>query len=127
VPQQLKPRLRWVSTRIEPERLRANNTLGLVPWARNLGLPSGDEALQAEVYAATYFFTDALARMRGHWSREYLLETLESGSYTQPAGKLFYSLSLGPGQRVAVKAGHILGLLAPDYRQVVLLSPRLIP
>jgi hypothetical protein len=127
VPQQLKPRLRWVSTRIEPERLRANNTVGLVPWARNLGLPSGDEALQAEVYAATYFFSDALARMRGHWSRDYLLETLESGTYTQPAGKLFFSLSLGPGQRVAVKVGHILGLLAPDYRQVVLLSPRLVP
>jgi hypothetical protein len=127
VPPAMQPRLRWVSTRIEPQRQHTNNSVGLTPWAQYLGLPIGDEALMAEVYAATYFFTDALARMRGHWSRDYLLETLESGSYKQPAGKLFYSLSLGPGQRVAVKAGHIQGLLAPEYRQVVPLSPRLVP
>jgi hypothetical protein len=127
VPSNLQPRLRWMSTRIEPQRLHASNSIGLVPWSKHLGLPIRDEALQAEVYAATYFFSDALARMRGHWSRDYLLETLESGSYTQPAGKMFYGLSLGPGQRVAVKAGHILGLRAPEYRQVVVLSPRLIP
>jgi hypothetical protein len=127
VPPVLQPQLRWVSTRIEPQRLRANNTVGLVPWAKRLGLPIRDEALQAEIYAATYYFGDALSRMRGRWNRDYLLETLESGSYTQPAGKMFYSLSLGSGQRVAVKAGHILGLLAPEYRQVVMLSPRLVP
>jgi hypothetical protein len=127
VPPKLQPRLRWVSTRIEPQRLHANNSVGLVPWAQHLGLPIRDEALQAEIYAATYYFSDALSRMRGRWSRDYLLETLESGGYTQPAGKLFYSLSLGPGQRVAAKAGHILGLRAPEYRQVVMLSPRLVP
>jgi hypothetical protein len=127
VPFNVQPRLRWMSTRIEPQRLHANNTVGLVPWAKHLGLPIHDEALLAEVYAATYFFSDALSRMRGLWSREYLLERLESGSFNQPAGQLFYSLSLGPGQRVAVKAGHILGLRSPDYRQVVPLSQRLIP
>jgi len=127
VPPDLQHRLRWVSTRIEPQRLHANNTVGLVPWAQHLGLPIQDEALQAEVYAATYFFGNALARMRGNWSREYLLETLESGNFNPPAGKMFYSLSLGPGQRVAAKAGHILGLRAPEYSQVVPLSPRLVP
>ncbi len=127
VPSTLQPRLRWVSTRIEPQRLHANNTVGLVPWAQRLGLSMRDEALQAEIYAATYYFADALSRMRGRWNRDYLLENLESGGYTQPAGKMFYSLSLGSGQRVAVKAGHILGLRAPDYRQVVMLSPRLVP
>lgn len=127
VPTALQARLRWLSTRIDPQRLQANNKVGLQPWAQHLQLPISDEALQAEVYAATYFFGDALARMRGHWSRDYLLETLESGMYNRPAGKLFYSLSLGPGQRVAAKAGHILGLLPSDYRTVVPLSPRLVP
>jgi mono/diheme cytochrome c family protein len=127
VPAELQPRLRWVSTRMEPQRLHANNTVGLVPWAQHLGLPIRDEALQAEVYAATYFFSNAMARMRGLWSREHLLEKLESGNYTPAAGKLFYSLSLGSGQRVAAKAGHILGLRAPEYREVVPLSPRLVP
>lgn len=127
VPPSMQPRLRWISTRIDPQRRRANNTVGLVPWAQHLGLPIRDEALMAEVYAATYFFSDALSRMRGLWSREYLLERLESGSFNQPAGKLFFSLSLGPGQRVAVKAGHILGLRSPEYRQVVPFSHRLVP
>jgi hypothetical protein len=127
VPPQLQPRLRWVSTRIEPQLLRANNAVGMLPWAQHLGLPVRDPALQTEIYAATYFFSDALSRMRVHWNRDYLLEAMESGSYNRPAGKMFYSLSLGSGQRVAVKAGHILGLLAPEYRTVVPLSPRLVP
>lgn len=127
VPPNLQPRLRWVSTRIEPQHLRANNSVGMLPWAQYLGLPVRDQALQSEIYAATYFFSDALSRMRGHWNRDYLLEAMESGSYNRPAGKMFYSLSLGSGQRVAVKAGHILGLLAPQYRTVVPFSPRLVP
>lgn len=127
VPPELQPRLRWASTRVEPQRIHANNSAGLMPWAQHIGLPIRDDALQAEIYAATYYFSDALSRMRGRWNPDYLLETLESGGYTQPAGKMFYSLSLGSGQRVAVKAGHILGLRAPDYRQVVMLSPRLAP
>ena len=127
VPPNFQQRLRWASTRIEPQFLRANNAIGMLPWAQHIGLPIRDEALQAEIYATTYFFSDALSRMRGHWNRDYLLETMESGSYNRPAGKMFYSLSLGSGQRVAVKAGHILGLLAPDYRVVVPFSPRLVP
>lgn len=120
-------RLRWLSARLDPPRLQANNAVGLLPWTQHLGLPLTDASLQAEVYAASYFFADALARMRGRWSREYLLETLETGMYTRPAGRLFFSLSLGPGQRVAAKAGHVLGRLPPDYRQVGPLSPRLTP
>lgn len=127
VPAALQARLRWVSTRIDPRRLRANNAVGLMPWAEQLRLAPGDEALQAEVYAATYFFSDALARMRGRWNRDYLLETLESGMYSRPAGRLFYSLSLGPGQRVAAKAGHLLGLLPPNYEAIGPIGPRLLP
>ena len=46
--------------------------------------------------------------------------------YGQPAGRLFFGLSLGPGQRVAAKSGHLLGFLPPDYGAVGPLGPRLV-
>jgi hypothetical protein len=36
-------------------------------------------------------------------------------------------LSLGPGQRVAVKGGHLLGLAPPDYRRIAPVGPRIVP
>jgi hypothetical protein len=118
---------RWVSTRSDPQRVRGKGALGLVPWASHMKLSLDQEALLSEVYAATYFFGDALARMRGHWSREFLLETLETAHYARPAGSAFFSLSLAPGQREAAKAGHLLGFDGPDFRELVVIGPRLTP
>ena len=118
---------RWVSARSDPRRVQGKGVLGLVPWASHMKLSLNEEALTAEVYAATYFFGDALARMRGHWNREFLLETLESAHYARPAGSAFFSLSLGPGQREAAKAGHLLGFDGPDYVQLTTVGPRLAP
>ena len=98
----------WVSAGSDPARLHGKGVLGLLPWTQQLGIPLDDEALLSEVYAATYFFGDALARMRGPWSRDWLIETIEASHFTRPAGAAFFSLSLGPGQREAAKAGHLL-------------------
>jgi hypothetical protein len=118
---------RWLSLRSDPQRVRGRGVLGLTPWLKHLQLPPDDEAVQAEVYAATYFFCDALVRMHGQWSREYLLETLESAHYTRPAGSAFYALSLAPGQREAAKAGFLLGFSGPEWQQVVPIGQRLSP
>jgi hypothetical protein len=118
---------RWVSLRSDPQRVRGKGVLGLTPWLSHLQLPPSDDALLSEVYAATYFFGDALARMRGQWNREYLLETLETAHYTRPAGSAYFALSLAPGQREAAKAGHLLGFDGPDLRRVVPIGPRLSP
>ncbi len=118
---------RWVSVRSDPRRVQGKGVLGLVPWLTHMKLPADNEALLSEVYAATYFFGDALARMRGNWNREFLLETLESANYARPAGSAFFSLSLAPGQREAAKAGQLLGFEGPDYRQVVSIGPRIAP
>jgi hypothetical protein len=118
---------RWISLRSDPRRQQGKGVLGLMPWLSHLKLAAGDEALLSEVYAATYFFGDALARMRGHWNREYLLETLESANYARPAGSAFFALSLSPGQREATKAGHLLAFEGPGLRQVVTVSERLAP
>ncbi len=100
--------------------------LGLVPWTHRLGIELDDEALLSEVYAATYFFGDALSRMKGHWNRDWLIETIESSHFTRPAGSAYFSLSLGPGQREAAKAGQLLKYL-DDNDVVSAVGPRLAP
>lgn len=118
---------RWISVRSDPARRHGNAVIGLVPWAAHLHLPLTEEALLADVYAATYYFGDALARMRGHWTAEYLMETLETAEYSRPVGAAYVTLSLAAGQREAAKGGRLLGFAAPDYQRIVPLSPRLAP
>jgi cytochrome c553 len=118
---------RWVSLRSDPQRVRGRGVLGLTPWLSRLEVAPSNDALLAEVYAATYFFGDALSRMRGTWNREYLLETLESAHYTRPAGSAYFALSLAPGQREAAKAGYLLGFAGPDLQQLVPIGQRLSP
>jgi hypothetical protein len=127
LPRTWRQEARWISLRSDPRRLRGQGVLGLTPWLARLQLPASDEALLSEIYAATYFFGDALARMHGHWNRDYLLETLESAHYSRPAGSAFFALSLAPGQREAAKAGHLLGFTGPELRELVAFDPRLSP
>jgi len=122
-----RQRARWLSSRSDPRRLQGTAVLGLVPWARRHGLSLDEEPLLAEVYAATYFFNDALARMRGVWNRDYLAETLEQAVDNRPAGGAFFGLSLAAGQRVAAKGGHLLGYVPPDFATIAALSPRIVP
>lgn len=120
---------RWISLHSDPQRMHGNGVIGLAPWMERLRMPLAPEheSVLSEIYAATYFFGDALARMHGQWSREFLIETLESAHFARPAGSAYYALSLGPGQREAAKAGYLLGFAGPDLKQVVPFEPRLSP
>ena len=90
-------------------------------------LPLDERSLMPQIYAATYYFAEALASMRGSWNREYLLETLENADFDRAAGSAYVSLSLAPGQREAAKGGHLLGFAEPDFSQVVIIGDRLTP
>jgi cytochrome c553 len=127
LPDAWRARTRWVSARSDPQRLYGKSVLGLQPWAAHLQLALDERALQAEIYAATYFFADALARMRGAWNQDYLLETLENANFGRPAGAAFFTLSLAAGQREAAKGGHLLGYAEPDYRTLIPIGARLTP
>ena len=118
---------RWVSAHSDPARLYGKGVIGLTPWAEHMHLPLGERSLMSQIYAATYYFADALARMRGSWNREYLLETLENANFNRPAASAYVSLSLAPGQREAAKGGHLLGFAKPDFSQVVIFGDRLTP
>ncbi|MEX8493385.1 c-type cytochrome [Sphaerotilus sp.] len=119
-----RPRVRWASLRSTPDRFRAAAVTGLQPWLRTIGLdPMLATPLQGEVYAAAYFFTDALQRSRGAWSAEHLLERLEAGVNNRAAAGAYLRLSLGQGQRVAAQVGQLQGWAPPDHRTLVPMSP----
>lgn len=125
VPELWKERVFWVSGRSDSRRLRGRGVLGLIPWLDRLKLPVTDEATQAEIYAAIFFFGDALAQMRGRLQREFLLERLEMAVDNRPAGAAYYNLSLGPGQRIAAKSGHLQGFPNSRADRVEPIGPRI--
>lgn len=107
--------IRWASLHSDAGRLRANKAMVLSNWLSRLGLPEEPGTAQAETYAAIFFTGDALARMRLGWSGDYLLEELELGmTIYRPAGSVYFTVSLGPNQRIAAKTGHILRYRAPS-------------
>lgn len=107
--------VRWASLHSDAGRLRANKAMVLSNWLSRLGLPEEPGTAQAETYAAIFFTGDALARMRLGWSGDYLLEELERGmTIYRPAGSVYFTVSLGPNQRIAAKTGHILRYRAPS-------------
>ncbi len=106
-------RARLVSTEVDDQRLHARTAIALQPWARRTGLDLFDEREQAKVHAATSWFTEALARMQGRVGRDYLMESLERTLDNRALAGPWLSVSLGPGQRVAVKSAQILHLDGP--------------
>ncbi|WP_165396796.1 cytochrome c [Sphaerotilus mobilis] len=103
-------RARLVSTEVDDQRLHARTAIALQPWARRSGLDLFDEREQAKVHAATSWFTEALARMQGRVGRDYLMESLERTLDNRALAGPWLSVSLGPGQRTAVKSAQILHL-----------------
>lgn len=127
VPASLRRVTRWISTRVAPGHEAALNKIWLEPRLAQFGLPRDHDRVRAELNVALHYFSDALARMRGQWQREYLLELLEDGHYTRPVGNIFVSLSLASGQRVVAKSAQLLGFLPPDFAEIGPVSGKLQP
>jgi hypothetical protein len=111
--------VRWISTRTDPVRLHALGLVGLESWLSSIGVPVRDERLQSELYAATWLVSDALARMRGNWSRDYLLESIEAGMPSPGPSRIYQGFSLATGQRNAVRGGRVLAWEAPALTRLV--------
>jgi hypothetical protein len=114
----------WLSVRAPQARFEATAALGLRPWLRAQGLPedlAGPET--ADVYAACFYFSDALQLTRGAWSAAHLMERLEAAVNNRPASGAYTRLSLGPGQRVAAQMGQVLGRGPAPARALVPRSP----
>ncbi|HEY0635669.1 MAG TPA: c-type cytochrome [Gammaproteobacteria bacterium] len=146
LPPAWKARVSWVSLfddmGLQAQIARAR----LQRWLKQHGLPhSGSLRLQADAYAACYLFTSALSvisaeEVRRHpvpLSREHLLESLETlvnkysdgTQWVDPDSHVAYygRMSLGPGQRMAVRGGSLLRYAPPELRKLVMVSGRIVP
>jgi mono/diheme cytochrome c family protein len=120
--------------------------LRLVRWLERSGLPTGlNRRLQADAYAASYLLNDAVGDIRGQESRrppvpltrEHVLEVLEDEVQKLSDGTqlidedshvVYYGrMSLGPGQRAAVRGGSILRYASPDSTRLVAASRHIVP
>jgi Cytochrome c len=121
-----RSRLVWASLQSDNVRRSAGGALSARPWAASLALPEGmDWVILNDVHAATFYFTDTLARMREGLNAEYFTERLEDAVGLGPAGAGYFRLSLGPNQRVAAQSGHLLGFTDGQAEHPVKLSPLL--
>jgi hypothetical protein len=115
-------------------------------WLKQAGLATeGDLRLQADAYTACYLFNKAIAEIRSQevnrppvpLNRDHVLEMLEelTSKYTDGTGLVdpdshvaYYGrMSLGPGQRVAVRGGMILRYADADSDKLVAASRRIVP
>ena len=120
--------------------------LRLERWLEQNSLAENtNRRLQADAYAASYLFNDALGAIRGQeirrptvpLSREHLLEMLENlvnkyndstGLVTTDSHVAYYGrMSLGPRQRVAVRGGTILRYASKDSNKLSPVSKRIVP
>jgi hypothetical protein len=120
--------------------------LRLEGWLERTGLPLRESLrAQGDAYAASYLFAASLAEIRAQEARrprvplgrEHLLEALETqvGKYSDgtelvdpDAHVAFYGrMSLGPGQRTAVRGGTLLRYASPGSDELVALGSRVVP
>lgn len=124
VPAAWRPLVWWAALRADPVRRAAGAALSLVPWQQQLGLPADlDAATLDDVHAATFFFADAMAQLRGAVDTEHLLEKLELAVDRRPAGAGYARLSLGPGQRIAAQSGQVLAFQPPGHTWLAPFGP----
>lgn len=120
--------------------------LRLQRWLELAGLAENENRLlQADAYAASYLFNDALGEIRGQevrrppvpLKREHVLESLEtlvnkyndSTDLVDPDGHIAYygRMSLGPRQRIAVRGGTVVRYASPDSSKLVPVGKRIVP
>ena len=120
--------------------------LRLERWLTKHGLTSGtNRRLQADAYAVSHFFNEALAaigrqelrRPEVPLTREHVLETLEDvvAKYSDGTQLIdedthvawYGRMSLGPGQRIAARGGSIVRYKSPASSRLVLASERVVP
>ena len=77
-------------------------------WLRSQGMTLDHERIRLNTYLALAVTEHALVRMVDHFSRDYLIESVEHEMESTQNPGVFPRLSLGPGQRFASKGCYIV-------------------
>ena len=120
--------------------------LRLERWLEQNGLGApANRRLQADAYAAAYLFDASIAAIGRQQSRrpavpltrEHVLEVLEDRVAKYDDGTKFIDteihvawygrMSLGPGQRIAVRGGSIARYASQESQRLVAVGDRIVP
>ncbi len=98
----------------------STNRVRMRNWQLSRGILPADERIQLNTQFAVSLLDYSLAHLRGRFSRDYLLETIERETENAPNPGVFPSLALSAGQRVASKGAYIVrpGLTLSGVRPV---------
>jgi len=94
-----------------PARLDARMAFNLRPWLLTNGIAPVDLRLQGNTFAACSLLTESIARLRGAFIRDRLIELIESypaAMGNAPAAQAYPRFTLGPGQRFSSKGAYIV-------------------
>jgi hypothetical protein len=146
LPASWKPHVSYVSLADDRGLQGEIARLRLKRWLEKAGLPhEGDLRVQADAYTACYLFNKATAEIRSQevrrpavpLNRDHVLEMLEelTSKYSDGTGLVdpdshvaYYGrMSLGPGQRMAVRGGVILHYAGPASDTLIAASERIVP
>ncbi len=104
-----------------PHAFRAN------AWMDGRGLPLTNQKIQFNAYYAMYLLEYSVGHVVEHFSRDYLLEFLESEAESSINPGIFPKLSLGPAQRFASKGAYVVQLDATGKQPINPVSPWIVP
>lgn len=88
-------------------------------WMAHHHIPVSDARIQADTYATCGLVMEALTRMPGSFTGDYLVERVEGMLEHQLVSGYYPSLALAPNERFASKGGYIVHFANPSGVQVL--------
>lgn len=113
-----------------PQRRQSRMEFNLRPWLKKHGIADGDEILLGNSLTACNLLTEGMLRLRGAFSRDYLVELTENyptGMGNAPAPEAFPRFVIGPGQRYSSKGAYIVKFNDRDLTKLELVKDWIVP
>jgi hypothetical protein len=112
-----------------PTRRAARMRFNLHPWLQGKAIAAPDELLVGNTLTACNVLHEGVLRLRGAFSRDYLVEVTERypSMGNAPAPQAYPRFTLGPGQRVSSLGAYVVRFKLPALDELELVQDWIIP